>query len=329
MHQWLQKQWTTYTLWHLLLAPVSLLFGFLSAIRRCLYRFNILKSYKLPVPVIVVGNINVGGTGKTPLVIWLVQQLISAGYKPGVISRGYGGAAQHAQLVTASSDAYQVGDEPVLIAMRTECPVAVSKNRVSAGQYLLSSFPDCNILISDDGLQHYRMCRDAEIIVYDAEKAFGNRMLLPAGPLRETVARLKTASAVVSNGEMHASIAAKNTFSMQLLAEDFYHLSQPSARATASTFAGKKILAIAGIGNPDRFFNHLEQMGLQFEKRAYADHYAYSETDFSDVNADVVLMTEKDAVKCKPFARDNFWVMPVKAQVEKGLMPIILNQLNH
>lgn len=329
MHQWLQKQWTTYTVWHLLLVPIAMLFGIFSAIRRSLYRFNILKSYKLPVPVIVVGNINVGGTGKTPLVIWLVQQLISAGYKPGVISRGYGGAAKHPQLVTASSGAHQVGDEPVLIAMRADCPVAVSKNRVNAGQYLLARFPDCNILISDDGLQHYRMCRDAEIVVYDAEKAFGNRMLLPAGPLRETVARLKTVSAVVSNGGTHASIAAKNSFSMQLLSEDFYQLPQPSTKATASMLAGKKILAIAGIGNPDRFFNQLEQMGLQFERRAFADHYAYSEMDFYDVNADIIVMTEKDAVKCKPFARDNFWVMPVKAQVEKGLMPIILNQLNH
>jgi len=328
MHQWLQKQWTTYSPWHLLLLPLAGLFAALSFFRRCLYQFKILNGVQLPVSVIVVGNINVGGTGKTPLVIWLAQQLNAAGYKPGVISRGYGGSARTPVFVNSDSDPSQVGDEPVLIAMHTHCPVVVSKHRVTAGRHLLARFPECNILISDDGLQHYRLKRNVEIVVYDAEKAFGNGMLLPAGPLRETIARLKTVDAVVCNGATQAGAAAGNTFSMQLHSEYFYHLLRPSVRVNASAFSGKKILAIAGIGNPERFFNQLTQIGLQFERRAFADHYAYTAADFSGLNADVIIMTEKDAVKCKPFAQENFWVLPVKAKLENGLMPIILNQLN-
>lgn len=328
MRQWLQKQWTTYTPWHLLLLPLAAIFNLLSSFRRYLYQFKLLKSHKLPVPVIVVGNINIGGTGKTPLVIWLAQQLMVAGYKPGIISRGYGGNAHQPMYVDKSADARVVGDEPVLIAMRTDCPVFVCADRVSAGQKLLEKFPACNVLMSDDGLQHYRMRRDVEIVVYDADKAFGNGMLLPAGPLRETVARLKTVDAVVCNGEAQVHTVSQNAFLMRMHADFFYNLLQPSSTLGASAFSGKKVMAVAGIGNPQRFFNQLKQMGLQFQQRAFADHYAFTANDFADVDADIVVMTEKDAVKCKAFASDNFWVLPVKAEVENGLMPIILNQLN-
>jgi len=328
MRRWLQKQWTTYTPWHLLLLPLAAIFSLLSSFRRYLYQSKLLKSYKLPVPVIVVGNINVGGTGKTPLVIWLAQQLMVAGYKPGIISRGYGGQVYEPMYVDKGADPGVVGDEPALIAMRTDCPVFVSADRVSAGQKLLEKFPACNVLISDDGLQHYRMRRDVEIVVYDANKGFGNGMLLPAGPLRETAARLKTVDAVVCNGEAQLKVVSQNAFLMQMHADAFYKLLQPSSMVTASAFSGKKVMAVAGIGNPQRFFNQLKQMGLQFQQRAFADHYAFTANDFADVDADIVVMTEKDAVKCKAFASEIFWVLPVNAKVENGLMAIILNQLN-
>lgn len=329
MREWLQKQWTTYTPWHLLLLPVAAGFGLLISLRRYLYRLNIIKSYRLAVPVIVVGNINVGGTGKTPLVIWLVRQLIAAGYRPGVISRGYKGNAQQPMHVDERSDPALVGDEPILIAMHTRCPVFTSVNRIAAGQCLLDQFPKCDVLISDDGLQHYRMQRNVEIVVYDAEKTFGNRMLLPAGPLREPVSRLKSVHAVVCNGAVAACADFENVFSMQLLADSFYNLMQPLNTVNAPAFSGKRILAVAGIGNPQRFFNQLTQMGLQFQQRAFDDHHAFIPSDFAGEAFDIVLMTEKDAVKCKAFATENFWVLPVKAAVEDGLLSAVLNQLKN
>lgn len=328
MHQWLQKQWSTYTVWHLLLLPLAVLFGILSGLRRCLYQFHILRSYKLPVPVIVVGNISVGGTGKTPLVIWLAKQLAAAGYKPGIISRGYGGKAWHPVSVDANANPELVGDEPVLLARHAACPIVVCGARVLAAQHLLSEFPQCNVLISDDGMQHYRMQRDMEIAVYDAHKGFGNGMLLPAGPLRESIAKLKRVDAVVANGDTDASVKVKNTFTMRLEAQDFYSLNNQDIKAGAAAFTGKKVLAVAGIGNPERFFQKLTQLGLQFESRSFADHYAYAASDFANVDADIIVMTEKDAVKCTAFARDNFWVLPVTAVVTDELRSIILKRLN-
>jgi tetraacyldisaccharide 4'-kinase len=328
MHRWLQEQWAIFSYWHMVLLPISWLFGLITSLRRFFYKVHLLKSYRLAVPVIVVGNINVGGTGKTPLVIWLAEQLKIAGYSPGIISRGYGGMAGDAVHVSVSQNPALVGDEPVLIANRTHCPVFVSPNRIHAGQSLLQQFPTCNVIISDDGLQHYRMQRDVEIVVYDATMAFGNGALLPAGPLRETRSRLSTVDVVVSNGLSEYEPIVKNAFSMQLVADSFYNLSQPLQKASAADFSGKKIFAIAGIGNPQRFFNQLEQLGLQFESRAFIDHYQYQPEDFAEIDADIVLMTEKDAVKCKCFARDNFWVLPVHAMFKDNLMPTILNKLN-
>ncbi|HSH96993.1 MAG TPA: tetraacyldisaccharide 4'-kinase, partial [Methyloradius sp.] len=197
MSSWLQKQWATYTLWHILLLPISWIFFVLSSCRKFLYQIGWLKIFNLAVPVIVVGNINVGGTGKTPLVIWLAEQLKSAGYKPGIISRGYGGSAQHIQEVSANSAPLEVGDEPVLIAKRTGCPVFVNANRVEAGNALLKRYPECDVVISDDGLQHYRLQRDVEIAIIDGAKGFGNSLLLPAGPLRERIGRLAHVDAIV------------------------------------------------------------------------------------------------------------------------------------
>jgi len=331
---WLQKQWLGFTLWHLLLIPLSWLFGLISFIRKSLYKHGWLNSFSLSVPVIIVGNINVGGTGKTPLVIWLVEQLQIAGYKPGIISRGYGGNAKEVQSVFSHSNPQEVGDEPVLIARRTHCPVYVSTNRFAAGQALLNEHPECDVVISDDGLQHYRLQRDVEIVVFDGAKGFGNGALLPAGPLRESVSRLRAVDAVVSNGEVTVgTIVLMDVgvvpIEMQLEAGRFYNLMDNHLKCDAQAFANQHLLAIAGIGNPERFFQQLHRLGLSFQSRAFPDHHAFQPKDFKQLTADVVVMTEKDAVKCLSFARSNYWVLPVVALINEKLVQIVLNKLQN
>lgn len=333
MRTWLQQQWSGNTLWQILLKPLSWLFAAISHLRQYLYQSGWLKTYHLAVPVVVVGNINVGGTGKTPLVIWLAEQLQLAGYTPGIISRGYGGKAQAAQEVFAHSQPQQVGDEPVLIAQRTTCPVFVSRDRVAAGRALLNQHTECNIIISDDGLQHYRLQRAVEIVVFDSAKGFGNGALLPSGPLRESVARLYEVDAVVSNGQLKASglnfdLARLKPIEMQLRSAGFYNLIDPHKVCTVKELSSLKVLAIAGIGNPERFFQQLRLMGLSFQFQAYSDHHAFKAEDFAATTADVVVMTEKDAVKCQAFAKTNYWVLPVTALVGAELLPIVLNKLD-
>jgi len=330
MNNWLKKQWLQFTPWHILLTPFSFVFLALSVGRQYLYQRGWIKSFRLAVPVLVVGNINVGGTGKTPLVIWLAEQLKSLGYRPGIISRGYGGDATTVQAVFAHSNPEQVGDEPLLLAKRTGCPVFVGANRVKVGQALLASFTECNIIISDDGLQHYRLQRDVEIAVVDGATGFGNGALLPAGPLRESLSRLHYVDALVVNGQSQLDlIQALKPIEMQLQATNFYNLLDPNKVCGIADFTGKQVLAVAGIGNPQRFFQQLQVMGLKFKSQAYADHYAFQALDFAEAEADIVVMTEKDAVKCAAFAKANFWVLPVTAVVEARLLSLILNKLNN
>lgn len=254
---------------------------------------------------------------------------MATGYTPGIISRGYGGSATQVREVFAYDQPADVGDEPVLIAKRTACPVFVNANRVEAGKALLAAHSEVDILISDDGLQHYRLHRDVEVVVVDGAKGFGNQALLPAGPLREPVSRLQQADALVVNGHQvfKAAWLPDNRFEMQLKSSDFYNLLNPKQKSDASAFTDKRITAIAGIGNPVRFFKLLQHLGLSFQERVYLDHHAFAEQDFRELNADIVLMTEKDAVKCTAFARPNFWVLPVNAVIENGLMTVILNKL--
>lgn len=330
MVNWLQKQWVGFTVWHLLLLPLAWFFGFVVSIRKALYQRGWLESYRLSVPVIVVGNINVGGTGKTPLVIWLAEQLRLAGLKPGIISRGYGGNVRSVVEVRRSSLPQDVGDEPVLIASRTGLPVFVGANRVAAGQSLLKTYPECNLIISDDGLQHYRLQRDVEVVVVDGMKGFGNGRLLPAGPLREPKSRLHTIDVLVSNGAIknHDDFSGNRQIEMRLESGQFYQLADSQVKSSAAALLDKKICAVAGIGNPERFFQQLRSMGLVFERKVYVDHYAYQSADFENIDADVVVMTEKDAVKCRLFAKPNFWVLPVNAVIDGALLDIILNKLN-
>ncbi len=327
MSEWLQKQWFCKSVWHLLLLPLAAIYLGLIHLRKLLYKLNVFKSYALPVPVIVVGNISVGGTGKTPAVIYLAQQLKLAGYCPGIISRGYGRSNSLVQAVSCGSTPDQVGDEPLLIAMRTACPVFVGNNRVAAGVALVKEHPEVNVIISDDGLQHYRLKRSLELAVVDADRGFGNGFLIPAGPLRETVARLSLVDAIVVNGNAEAlkPVPNKNVFSMRLVGETFFSL-DGKQKKSAAYFKKKKLAAVAGIGNPDRFFGHLRMMSLDFQSQAFPDHHLFCLEDFTPFKDKTILMTEKDAVKCQDFA-DDIWMLPVDAMIEQGLMKIILNKL--
>ncbi|MCB5190298.1 tetraacyldisaccharide 4'-kinase [Methylobacillus arboreus] len=321
--RWLERQWYRRTAWQLVLRPFSWLFWILIGLRRLAYRLGLFKSLKLPVPIIIVGNINVGGTGKTPFVIWLVQQLRQNGWYPGIISRGYGGNVIHTHQVSKDSLPQDVGDEPVLLAHRTGVPLYVGRKRTRAVRHLLRDYPECNLIISDDGLQHYALERDIEIAIIDGERIFGNGQLLPAGPLRETSSRLDEVDAVVFN----SGPPAAGGYLMQLVPDSLRQLSNPETRMELSELIGRRVHAVAGIGNPQRFFGQLENMGLIVEAHPFADHHAYSEADFQFAKDEIVLMTEKDAVKCTSFARENWWFMPIAAEIDRALAEKILARL--
>jgi tetraacyldisaccharide 4'-kinase len=323
----LQLHWYRISPLHLLLYPLSLIFRLLVALRRALFRAGLLASVKLPVPVIVVGNITVGGTGKTPLTLWLARQLIEAGWHPGIISRGYRSAGDTtAREVSRDDSANTVGDEPLLMARRALCPVWVGHDRPAVALALLKAHPECDILISDDGLQHYRLQRDVEIAVIDGMRRFGNGLLLPAGPLREPLSRLRETDAVVFNG---GTSDATEGIPMSLHGTQFRNLLDPTLTRSAADFDGLKVHAIAGIGHPQRFFRHLQQLGLQPVAHAFPDHHRYTGDELSPVDADAVLMTEKDAVKCAAFATARHWVLQVDAQVAPPLFNLITEKLSH
>jgi tetraacyldisaccharide 4'-kinase len=309
---------------HLILFPLSLLFGLMAGGRRALHALGWLKCERLPVPVIVVGNITVGGTGKTPLVVWLAHLLSDAGYHPGIITRGYGGS-EEIQAVPPDADPARAGDEPVLLAQRSRCPVWAGRARVAAGTALLRHHPEVDVIISDDGLQHYRLARDLEIAVVDGARRFGNGMLLPAGPLREPTRRLQSVDAVVVN--TGSTDGLPHAFGMRLTGELLVNLRDPARVRLPRELAGMSVHALAGIGNPQRFFGTLVDLGVQFAAHAFPDHYAYRPEDLEFPGADAVLMTEKDAVKCAAFARESFWFLPVEADVDPALGKLILDRL--
>lgn len=314
-----------------MLLPLSLLFGTLVALRRLLYHSGVLRSVRLPVPVIVIGNITAGGSGKTPLVLWLTEQLRRKGYHPGIISRGYGGSAAVPQVVCADDDAAVVGDEPLLLSRRSGVPVWIGRDRVAAGRALSAVHPQCDVLIADDGLQHCRLARDIEIVVADARGA-GNGWLLPAGPLREPVSRLARVDALVVNGAeprtFALSRAVKHSFAMRLVGARFHALHEPQRTLDAAALAGKKLHAIAGIGNPQRFFDHLTALGLAVVPHAFPDHYRYCADDLVFADCEALLMTEKDAVKCAGIAPAETWVLRVDAEITPDLAGDVVEKLN-
>ena len=321
----------------LALVPLSWFFRLLVALRAALYRRGLLPSFRLPVPVVVVGNLTVGGSGKTPCVLWLVERLRAAGWQPGIVSRGHGGAKTAVHAVTSASSPALVGDEPVLLARRSGVPVFVGRDRVAAGRALLAAHPECSIVVCDDGLQHYRLRRTVEIALFDG-RGVGNARLLPAGPLREPVSRLARVAAVVWNAAPGArpklsAASGVPQFSMRLIGRRFVALGDRQRSCRADDLRGKRLYALAGIGDPARFFAQLAALGLVFEARPFPDHHAFSAADLAFARDGVLLLTEKDAVKCAPLMTSEAWVLPVDAHVDAApdgqlLLNIVLEKID-
>lgn len=334
MKSWIQPHWERITAVSALLSPISLLFRIVAGARRASYRAGFTSTIRLPVPVVVVGNITAGGTGKTPLVLWLAAFLKAQGRSPGIVCRGYGGTHSAPQSVRPDSDPYACGDEAVLLARRSSCPVWTGADRPAAARALLAAAPGCDIVLSDDGLQHYALARDLEICVVDGDRGFGNGWLLPAGPLREPPSRLAEVDAVVINGvDGHPAplpaIRRLNAqcFGMRLEARGFWNLQHADRRVSVERFHGKRVYAVAGIGNPGRFFRQLQGMGLDFTPHSFPDHHPFTASDLAYAGAEAVVMTEKDAVKCQRFAPETCWAMAVDAVPDAGLEELVLRKL--
>ena len=313
-YYWYNKGFIT-----LILSPVSWLYCFVAIVRRFAYRCHILKTTHMPVPVIIVGNITAGGTGKTPLVTWLINFLRENGYTPGIVSRGYGGIARNwPQQVRVDSDPRMVGDEAILLARRCQCPMAVGPNRVEAVQALLEH-KDCDIIVADDGLQHYALGRDVEIAVIDGVRRFGNGKCLPAGPLREPRKRMNSVDIAVANG-----MPGPREYGMTLKPGLVKRLVDDRQDCSLKSFSGKKVHAIAGIGNPDRFFQQLKDNGLDVIAHEFPDHHLYTDDEIFFDDDLPVLMTEKDAVKCGSIAGGQHWFVPVDVELDERIIPLIL-----
>ena len=337
LHVWLNRIWQKRGLVALLLWPASLLYRLVRALVVGAYWIGLKRPQGVGIPVVVIGNLYTGGTGKTPLVIELVTRLKQRGWHPGVVSRGYGGAAQRPRLVTAGSDASQCGDEPLLIATTTGVPVAVGRDRVAAARLLRTMHPSCNLLVADDGLQHRRLARDFEIAVIHG-RGLGNGWLLPAGPLREPPRRLRDVDAVVFNGPIQPVRIHSPFYFLRTEVSETYCLAKPERRGSLDLLARRqaqgnlRLLAACGIGTPESFFQMLREHGLHFKTMALPDHYAYRHNPFPRHGLDGILITEKDAVKCRAdrtLAHDErLWVVPLKASVDQQLTDMIETRLN-
>ena len=334
IHEILNKQYYKKSSWIFILIPLSFIYFIIIFCRSLAYKTGILKSIKLDVPVVIVGNITIGGTGKTPLVIWLLEKLMKIGKKPGLICSGYNSYTKSPQEVSVDSEVSNVGDEALMIKLHfqkrhnIDIPVFVGKKKVQVGQMLLKSYPDIDILISDDGLQHYELKRDFEIAVVDGDRKFGNGFLLPAGPLREFTNRLSTIDALVINGSTENMLAEKKILIYKMscfggILENCLHNNRVS---NLDAIEGD-IVAITGIGNPERFFEQLKAAGLKFRKVIFNDHHLFTESDFKEYDDMNIIMTEKDAIKCKNFAQDNFWCLPIQTDVDEKLLTKLINKL--
>jgi tetraacyldisaccharide 4'-kinase len=304
-----------------LLWPVSVVFGVFVFFRRIFYRVRLFRSAHPGIPVIVVGNLTVGGTGKTPLVIWIAEFLKKNGWSPAIVSRGYGGSSEAPRAATIASEAADVGDEPIILSRRSGCPVWVGADRVAVIAALRAAHADVNVVILDDGLQHYRLRRDVEIAVVDA-RGFGNGFLLPAGPLREPRWRLRSVDALVSNG------AALPGFTMSLEGDLLHCMSDAADPRPARAFAGQRVHAVAGIGDPNRFFLHLSKLGLKPLPHPFPDHHPFRPEDLAFGDGLAVMLTEKDAVKLRRAAQPNWWVLPVAAKLDPAFGDWLLGKLD-
>lgn len=299
--------------------PLAALYGALTALRRALYRLGVLRNVRLPVPVIVIGNLTAGGTGKTPLTIALAEALRARGFRPGVVSRGHGGQRRAPMLLGEAPDPAEVGDEPCLIHA-SGVPVAVGRDRPAAARLLVAQ--GCDMVIADDGLQHYRLARDVEICVIDGTRRFGNSRLLPAGPLREPLRRLARVDLRVCNG----GAPLPGEYPMQLVGGVAVTL-DGSHRQPLSTFTGQRVHAVAAIGNPARFFATLRDAGIGVVEHAFPDHHAFTAAELAYGDDLPVLMTDKDAVKCRGFAQPNWWRVPVRAELPEAFFDTVVARL--
>jgi len=300
---------------------VSLAFRVVVFLRRLGYLVRLLPSARAGIPVVAIGNLTVGGSGKTPLAIHVAELLKARGWSPAIVSRGYGGTARAPRAVSLASDPAEVGDEPVLMARRAGCPVWVGADRAAVAVRLREEHPDCDVIVLDDGLQHYGLRRDLEIAVVDA-RAFGNGFMLPAGPLREPRTRLWSVDAVVA----HGTHAVKG-YAMRLEGDEAHRATDARERRKLQSFAGERVHAVAGIGDPNRFFQHLSTLGLKLVPHPFPDHHPFRERDLEFGDGAPVLMTEKDAVKCKRFARPQHWVLPVRAVPDPAFDEWLLRRL--
>ncbi len=292
------------------LIPLSILYRWGVKFRKMLYSTGVFPQEKFPIPIIIVGNITVGGTGKTPLVIYVAELLKSHGFKPGIVSRGYKGEHREPTIVTSKSDPKQVGDEAVVVVKRTHCAMVVGKNRSLAIKKLLKEYA-VDVVISDDGLQHYAISRQIEIAVVDGNRRFGNEYCLPVGPLREPKNRLDQVNLIViNNGKTKA-----NEHAMRYDPGLLYHALNPTQEQTLDTWKGKKVHAVTGLGNPKQFFDLLKNYGLEVIPHAYPDHYFFKSQDVVFADHLPIIMTEKDAVKCTAFFGEHHWILPIKAAV--------------
>ena len=304
MRYWYRRGLAAWLLW-----PASVLFRIAVTVRRILYKLRLLPSAHPGLPVIVVGNLVAGGSGKTPLVIWIAEFLKRKGWSPAIVSRGYGARITVPRAATIADDAATVGDEPILLSRRSGCPVWVGPDRIAVIKALRDAHPDVDVLVLDDGLQHYRLRRDVEIAVVDA-RGFGNGFMLPAGPLREPPSRLRSVDAVVSHG------ASAKGYAMCLVGAELHRMTDAADRRPASAFAGQKVHAVAGIGDPNRFFLHVGRLGVKVLPHPFPDHHRFTAKELEFGDEAPVLMTEKDAVKLRHAARGNWWVLPVTAELD-------------
>ena len=328
--------WRKESLWLVFLVPISYIYRILILIRRKIFSIKRRpKSFKAP--IIVIGNLTIGGAGKTPLTIFVATRLAALGYKPGIVSRGYGGHPPYYPFcVDSNSNASVVGDEPLLIAERTQLPVVIDPNRHAAVELILSEF-DVDVILSDDGLQHYKMYRDIEICVLDGNESISNGRCLPAGPLRESLKRLKEVDFIVLNGISstaalkHLSVAS---FEMKMVPKSFVNLSTSEVRpfSGAPFNIGNRIQAVTAIANPNRFFETIEALPYPLNKVDYPDHYEFTANDFQSEKIEVhqpVVMTEKDAVKCKAFATNNFWMLTTNIELEDVFIDSLVSKVDH
>jgi len=329
MYKWLHRVWYEGAPFYQILLPLSGLNWILVTLRRSLFRLGVLARHRAAVPVIVIGNITAGGTGKTPVTIWLARELHERGFSPGIVSRGYGGSKSSTSMrVDAASDPDVVGDEPVLIAKKAGCPVVVDANRARAAQMLVDD--GVTVIIADDGLQHYRLERTYEICVIDGARGLGNRLLLPAGPLRETIDRLVEVDQVLTNGRRRESADAtaveQNAIRFDLLAREVRRLNGSLIRPI-ERFAGTTVHAVAAIGNPTRFFDMLRSHGMQVIEHALPDHAKLDMRKMRYGDDFEVLMTEKDAVKLEGVTSDKYWTVPVDLMIDPVIAGPWLEQI--